>query len=115
MAELPTMEELIQTVDILKSGKAGGSSGALPEMLKSACCDREFPDLLLSLVHQAWKERKVPKEWADTILVPIPKEGDITKCDNWRGIALLDVVGKVAAGVVQGRLQDVTEEVLPEP
>lgn len=114
MADLPTMEELIQAVDKLKSGKAGGSSGILPEMLKAACCDHEFLDLLLSLVHQAWKERKVPKEWTDAVIVPIPKKGDITKCDNWRGIALLDVVGKVVARVVQGRLQDLAEEVLPE-
>lgn len=82
MADLPTKDELIQAVDILKSGKAGDSSGVLAEMLKSACCDRVFLDLLLSLVHQAWKERKVPKEWADTILMAIPKKEDITKCDN---------------------------------
>ena len=114
MTDLPTMEELIKAVDKLKNGKAGGSSGVLPEMLKAACCDCEFLDLLLSFVHQAWKERKVPKEWTDTVLVPIPKKGDMANCDNWRGIALLDVVGKVVARIVQGRLQDLAEEVLPE-
>ena len=80
MADLPTMEELIQAVDMLKMGWR--QLWCIARNAESACCDREFPDLLLSLVHQAWKERKVPKEWADTILVPIPKEGDITKCDN---------------------------------
>ena len=114
MADLPTMEELIKAVGKLKTGKAGGSSGILPEMVKAACSDSDFLELLLSLVHQAWKERQVPKEWTDAILVPIPKKGDITKCDNWWGIALLDVVGKVVARVVQGRLQDLAEEVLPE-
>ena len=48
------------------------------------------------------------------MLVPIPKKGDLTKCDNWRAISLLDVVGKVAARVVQGRLQALAEDVLPE-
>ena len=46
--------------------------------------------------------------------MPIPKKGDIPKCDNWRGIALLNVVGKMVARMVQGRLQNHTEEVLPE-
>ena len=36
------------------------------------------------------------------------------KCDNWRGIALLDVVGKVTAWIIQERLQKLAEEELPE-
>ena len=39
----------------------------------------------------------MPKDWSDALLVPIPKKGDLGKCDNWRGIALLDTVSKVAA------------------
>ena len=47
-----------------------------------------------------WRERRVPSDWCDAVLVPIPKKGDLSKCDNWRGIALLDVVGKVVARVL---------------
>ena len=35
-------------------------------------------------------------------------------CDNWRGIALLDVLGKVLAKVLQDRVQRVTEDELIE-
>ena len=44
------------------------------------------------------------------MLIPIPKKGDLSMCDNWRGIALLDVVGKVVAKVIQERLQKVAED-----
>ena len=44
------------------------------------------------------------------MLIPIPKKGDLSQCDNWIGIALLDVVGKVVARVIQGRLQKLTED-----
>ena len=37
LAEIPSMEELVGAVSKLKNGKAGGSSGILPEMLKLAC------------------------------------------------------------------------------
>ena len=50
----------------------------------------------------------------DVILIPIPKKGDLHCCDNWRGIALLDVVGKVAARIVQTRLQTQAEQELFE-
>lgn len=82
-------------------GKAGGGSGILEEMVKSACCDCDFLDPLLDLVHTSWMEQRVPKERSDAVIVPIPKKGNLTNCDNWRGIALLDVVGKVAARIIQ--------------
>ena len=114
IAEIPTEEELIKAVSKLKSGKAGGSSGILPEMIKAACCDEDFLRLLLDLVQMTWRECEVPQDWSDALLIPIPKKGTLSKCDNWRGIALLDVVGKVAARIVQERLQIVAEEELPE-
>ena len=70
--------------------------------------------MIVDLLSSVWKERKVPKEWIDAILVPIPKKGDLKICDNWRGIALLEVVGKMAARIIQDRLQKVAERELPE-
>ena len=67
-------------------------------------------EVLLVLVQQVWSENKVPQDWSDAVLIPIPKKGDLTSCDNWRGIALLNVIGKVVARLLQGRLQTLTEE-----
>ena len=114
MAELPSMEELMQAVKKIKSGKAGGKSGIIPEMLKASCCRARFRDVLLDLLHSAWRERRMSQDWSDTVLIPVPKKRDLTNCDNWRGIALLDVVRKVVARIVQERPQKLAEDVLPE-
>ena len=74
----------------------------------------DFVGMLTDLVSTVWKERRVPQEWADAILIPIPKKGNLQSCDNWRGIALLDVVGKLVARIVQSRLQVLAEKELPE-
>ena len=110
----PSEEELIEAVIKLKNGKAGGESRILPEMVKVACCEEEFVQMLLDLVKDVWQEGKVPEDWRDAMLVPIPKRGDLCQCDNWRGIALLDIVGKLVARVLQERLQRIAEEELPE-
>ena len=47
-------------------------------------------------------------------LIPIHKKGNLHCCDNWWGIALLDVIGKVVVRVNQGRLHKLAERVLPE-
>ena len=62
----------------------------------------------------AWQAGAVPRDWKDAVIVPIPKKGDLKDCDNWRGISLLDVVGKVFARVIQERLQQLAEEILPD-
>ena len=114
LAELPSEDEVWDAVGKLRSGKAGGASGILPEMVKAACCEEIFMSKLLELVHDVWRECSVPGDWRDAILVPVPKKGDLSSCDNWRGISLLDVVGKVVARVLQVRLQKLAEEELPE-
>ena len=69
--------------------------------------------LVMSTIHFGRKQQKclcaekdrkfrVPDNWRDAILV-IPKKGDLSSCDNWCGISLLDVVGKVVARVLQVR------------
>ena len=61
-----------------------------------------------------WKESCVPRDLSNTLLVPIPKKRYLNSCDNWRVIALLDVVGKEVAGVLQEWLQKLAEDELPE-
>ena len=68
----------------------------------------ELHDWLLLLIDDVWKRGKVDKDWQD--VVPIPKKGDLRKCDNRRGISLLGVVGKVFARILQDRLQVVHDE-----
>ena len=78
----------------LKNGKADGYSYMLPEMLKAGARNKDFMGMLTELMSVMWENRCVPHEWSDAILIPIPKKGNLRCCDNWRGIALLDVVGK---------------------
>ena len=46
---------------------------------------------MLELVHDVWNEKSVLECWSDAILIPIPKKGDLSHCNNWRGIPLLNV------------------------
>ena len=59
----------------------------------------------IQIMKSVWQAGAVPRVWKDVVIVPIPKKGDLKDCDNWRGISLLHVVGKVFACVVQERLQ----------
>ncbi|XP_065197221.1 uncharacterized protein LOC135828726 [Sycon ciliatum] len=108
----PTAVDIECALHHLANGKSAGSSLIVAELLKHGFTVlRPHLDALFST---CWSASSVPQEWKDAVLVPIPKKGDLSKCDNWRGIALLDVVGKLLARVIQDRLQPLAEAHLPE-
>ena len=47
----------------------------------------------------------ISQDWKDVLLIPLPKKEDLSLCDNWPGINLLQVVGKVFAKIIQRRMQ----------
>ena len=98
---VPSLQEVRDTLSLIAGGKAGGSSSILPEMVK-VCCD-ELLGYLVQLFGSVWESKAVPQGWCDASLVSVPKKGDLSLCDNWRGISLLDVVGKVFAKIIQQR------------
>jgi hypothetical protein len=110
--EPPTEEEFQTAMDRLKTGKAAGMTGILPEMI--VCGGHELWDRLLDLMKRVWEEGRVVEDWKNAEIVPIPKKGNMKVCDNWHGISLLDVVGKLFARIVQERLQTLAENILPE-
>ena len=107
----PTRLELLQAISQCKNGKAAGESGILPELVK--VCPDVFVDHLLELLVAVWDSEVVPVDWVNAQMVPIPKKGNLAECDNWRGIALLDVLGKVVARIIQSRLSSSMDSVLP--
>ena len=84
LAQPPAEDEVMEALGKLKRNKAGEKTGILLEMLK--CCGALMMEYILDLFETVWKEERVPDEWRDALLVPIPKKGDLTICGNWRGI-----------------------------
>ena len=78
------------------------------------CCDVDLIKYVHDLFVVVWEEEEVPKEWRNSLLVPVPKKGDLKKCDNWRGSSLLDIMGKLFDKVLQRRLQELAEELLSD-
>ena len=108
----PSPEEVGRAIRAMANGKAAGASGILPELVKYG--SSELHECLLALLLTVWSTGGVPQEWRNAQLVPIPKRGDLSLCDNWRGISLLEVVGKMAGRLIQNRLQSRAEHLLPE-
>ena len=110
--EPPSLDELLLALRRMKRGKAGGQTGILPELLIAG--GEELITRMMKVMEVVWREGEVVEDRKHAEVVPNPNKGDLQLCDNWRGISLLDVVGKMFARLLQERLQVVAEKILPE-
>ena len=109
----PTLEELSKAIGSLAAGKAPGSDSIPPDLIKR--CKTTLLPPLYEVLCQCWKEGCVPQVMRDAKIITLYKnKGERSNCNNYRGISLLSIVGKVYARVILSRLQKLAERVYPE-
>lgn len=108
----PTHNEVKEAIQGLKNNKAPGPDQITAEMLKS---DIELSTkILTNLFEKIWRNENLPTDWAKGIIVKIPKKGDLNDCNNWRGITLLSIPGKVLCKVILKRIDEKIDKSLRE-
>ena len=110
--EVPTLSEVQAAVNALKNYKAAGVCGISPEMIKYG--GQDGLKMLHTLISNVWHTGVVPEDWRKALIVPLFKKGDPTNIDNYRGISLLSLPGKVFAILLKNRLQRWAEGLLLE-
>ncbi|CAH8465462.1 unnamed protein product [Schistosoma haematobium] len=100
----PTIEEISMAIRQIKRGKAAGPDNIQAEALKADVA--VTARILHILFNKIWDEEQVPTDWKEGLLIKIPKKGDLSKCDNYKGITLLSIPGKVFNRVLLNRMKD---------
>ncbi len=105
-------KEVAEAVKRLKKGKSPGIDEITGEIIQAG--GEKVIDEIHTICNQIWQEGKVPEEWAKSVIIAIPKKGDLAECSNYRTIALLSHVGKVLMMVLLERLKEQMEPHLSE-
>ena len=98
-----SVEEVQKAMQKLKVGKAAGVCGISGEMVKTG--GEPAVRWMTELCRMEWRCGKVPAEWRKAIIVPLHKKGSKLDCQNYRGIRLLSVPGKVYAKTLNERVK----------
>jgi hypothetical protein len=100
--EPPTVKEVAESVTALRNGAAPGEDGIAAPMLKLSGTMLEW---LHRVVVAVWESGHAPVEWKRALLVALYKgKGDRKVTDNYRGISLLSIPGKVYVLIILGRV-----------
>lgn len=106
----PNQQEIKAAIKHLKNGKAPGADNISPEMFKADI--NLSSSVLLEIVGEVWETEDIPDEWNESLIIKLPKKGDLKFCKNWRGISLLNTINKIISIIVHNRLASALDPVL---
>jgi hypothetical protein len=88
---------------IVESKLHGGT--LVDEELLTSSSTNTMCSALVREVKRIWSGGEWPDEWNCAVVVPIPKKGDLTDPNNYRGISLINTTMKVFAICLKNRLE----------
>lgn len=103
-----TLQEVKAAIDHLKANKAAGPDGVIPEVFK--CAHAHIIPFLVQLFNAIFSSGVYPEAWTEAIIHPLHKKGDVHTPDNYRGISLLNICGKLYSFIINKRLSSWVEE-----
>ena len=91
--------------------KANGGNGIPVELFQILKYDAV--KVLHSICQQIYKIQQWPQDWKRSVFIPITKKGNAKECSNYRTIALISHTSKGMLKILQARLQQYVNHVLP--
>ena len=91
--ERPNKADIEKAIRHMKRGK-------VPAQTKQTSTE-----ILHDLFGKIWEQEEISTEWKEGYLVKLPKKGGMQERNNYRGIMLLSVHGKVLNRVILDRLK----------
>jgi hypothetical protein len=110
-----TFSEVGEVVRSLQNGKATGDDSIPGEFYKAMLGeDTGIPTssaskTLFRIIEQVWLQG-VPEVWQRASIISIPKKGDLTDTNNYRGISLINLGVKIAAKIMANRISRLAEK-----
>ena len=104
--------EVEKAIKSLKLGKSPGMDNIPAELLIYG--GNTVVKVFTRICNHVFRTGKWPDDWTTSVVIPLPKKGDLKKCQNYRTISLISHPSKVLLKVILNRLQPQAEQILSE-
>ena len=107
----PTREKTVLAICQMKKNKAAGLDSAI-----TAGALQNGGDAMVDIVHdfctEVFSTLIPPSQWTTSIIVSLPKKGNLSLMTNYRGISLLSITAKVYNKILLNRIRDHVDPIL---
>ena len=105
-------EEVESAIRALKDGKAAGVDNIPAELIKNG--GESVIELLTKICNKTWQTGEWPTQWTQSLIITLPKKGNLQLCQNYRTISLISHASKVMLKIILNRLNPQAEEIIAE-
>ena len=96
-----TEDEYKKAKAALKPGKSAGPDNIPSEVVKYCHLD----EMILDMCNAALLKNQKPSQWSLSNIIPVPKKGDLSSTDNYRGISLMCIIAKLYNRMILFRIR----------
>ena len=93
-----------------KKGKSGGVDNIPAELVQAG--GETMIDVLTEVYNRIWKTGEWPTPMSQSLIITLPKKGNLQLCQNYRTISLISHSSKVMLKVILNRLKPQAEEII---
>ena len=96
----------------MKKGKSAGVNN-IPEELVQAD-EEDVITTLTTICNKIWQTGEWPTPWTQSVVITLPKKGNLQQCQNYRTISLISHPSKVMLKIILNRLKPQAEKIVAE-
>ena len=105
-------EEVEAAVKSLKPGKSAGVDNIPAELLQAG--GETMIDVLLNICNKIWRTGERHTPWTQSLVITLPKKGNLLQCQNYCKISLISHASKVMLKILLNRLTPQAETIIAE-
>ena len=105
-------EEVEAAVKSLKKGKSAGIDNIPAELVQAG--GEALITTLTTICNKIWQTGEWPTPWTQSLIITLPKKGNLQMCQNYRTISLISHPSKVMLKILLNRLKPQAEEIIAE-
>ena len=104
--------EVEAAVQSLKKGKSAGVDNIPAELVQAG--GEDVITALKTICGSIWQTGEWPTPWTQSLVITLPKKGNLQQCQNYRTISLISHPSKVMLKTILNRLKPQAEKIIAE-
>ena len=104
--------EVEEAIKALKKGKSPGVDNIPAELMQAG--GEDMVTVLTRICNKIWKTGIWPKSWTQSLVITLPKKGNLKQCNNYRTISLISHPSKILLRIILNRLKPQAEMIIAE-
>ena len=113
MMTTPSFTKKVEAaVQSLKKGKSAGVDNILAELVQAG--GEDVITALTTICNKIWQTGEWPTLWTQSLVITLPKKGNLQQCQNYRTISLISRPSKVMLKIIVNRLKPQAEKIITE-